>query len=181
MLVKITIASQKWLTSKLVLGEAINEVRCLIQYLILNVHSYLDLFLYVSSSSFDNHWRYQQRYHEVLGRKSPSFIRCIKACVNLNGKEWLVEMNWQNFEKNGKSFGIVLKIWQKIYLWDSSIFRNVLKFILELICMVFPLPRSFPEANLSSLKVNHLPLLDRTTSKTLSSSRHISNSLRVCQ
>ena len=56
-------------------------MRCFIQDLSLNVHSYLDLFLHGSSSSFDK----QQRYHEPLGRKSASFIWCIKACMSLNG------------------------------------------------------------------------------------------------
>ena len=33
-------------------------MKCLIQDLRLNVHSYLDIFLHGSGSSFDNHWRH---------------------------------------------------------------------------------------------------------------------------
>ena len=96
---------------KLVLGKAEVILRSK-QQLSLNVHSYLDLFLHGSSSSFDNHWRYQQRYHELLGWKSASFIWCIKW-ISLNGVEWHVEMGWKNFEKDRKSVGTVLEIWQK--------------------------------------------------------------------
>ena len=88
-------------------------MRCFIQDLSLNVHSHLDIFLQGSSSSFNNHWRYQQCYHELLGRKSASFLWCINACMNLNGTQWLVEMDLKNFEKDRKFFGTVLKIWQK--------------------------------------------------------------------
>ena len=70
-----------------------------------NVHSYLDIFLHGSVSSFDNHWQYQQRYYELLGQKSASFIWCMKVCMNLNSTEWLVEMTEKNFEKDRKSFG----------------------------------------------------------------------------
>ena len=52
---------------------AINEV-FYFQDLSLNVHSFLDL--NVSNSSFGNHWRYQ-RYHELLGQKTSSFIWCM--------------------------------------------------------------------------------------------------------
>ena len=34
--------------------------------------------------------------------------------MKLNGTERLVEMDWKNFEKDRKSFGTILKIWQKI-------------------------------------------------------------------
>ena len=51
-------------------------LECFIQNLSLNVHSYFNLFLHWSISSFDNHWRYQQRYRELLGRKSRSFLWC---------------------------------------------------------------------------------------------------------
>ena len=88
-------------------------MKCFIQDLSLNVHSYLDFFPDGSSSLFDNQWLYQQRYHELVVRKSASFIWCIRACMNLNGTEWLVEMDWKNFEKDQKSFGTFLKIWQK--------------------------------------------------------------------
>ena len=33
--------------------------------------------------------------------------------MNLNGKEQLVERDWKNFEKDRKSFGTALKIWQR--------------------------------------------------------------------
>ena len=33
--------------------------------------------------------------------------------MNLNGTEILVEMDQKNFEKDQKSLGTVLKIWQK--------------------------------------------------------------------
>ena len=52
-------------------------MQCFIQDLILNVYSYLDMFLPGGSSSFNNHWWYQHRYHELLGKKSTSFISCI--------------------------------------------------------------------------------------------------------
>ena len=58
---------------------------CFVQDSSLNAHSHLDLFLYGSSLSFGNHWPYQQRYHELLGRTSALFICCIKAGMNLNG------------------------------------------------------------------------------------------------
>ena len=45
--------------------------------------------------------------------KSVSFIWCIKAFMNLNGTEWLVEIDWKNFAKHRKSFGTVLKLCQK--------------------------------------------------------------------
>ena len=48
-----------------------------------------------------------------MGLTSASFSWCINACMNLNGTEWLVEINWKNFEKNRKSFGTVFNIWQK--------------------------------------------------------------------
>ena len=70
-------------------------------------------FLHGGSSSFDNHWQYQQHYHKLLDQKSSSLICCIKACMHLNGTEWLVEMNWKNVEKDWKPFGTVLKIQQK--------------------------------------------------------------------
>ena len=38
---------------------------------------------------------------------------CIKACMKLNDTESLIEMEWKNFERERKSFGTVLKIWQK--------------------------------------------------------------------
>ena len=71
---------------------------CQILDLSLNAYSYLDLFLHGRSSSFDNHQRYQQRNHKLLGRKCASFIWCLKACMNLNGTERLVKMDWKNFE-----------------------------------------------------------------------------------
>ena len=78
--IKIAIASQIDQAVTLfcyILGEvAVTFIkRCFIQDLILNIHSYLDLLLHGSSSSFDNHWRYQQRYHELLGQNSPCFIK----------------------------------------------------------------------------------------------------------
>ena len=48
-----------------------------------------------------------------MGLTSASFSWCIKACMNLNGTEWLVEKDWKNFEKNRKSFGTVFNILQK--------------------------------------------------------------------
>ena len=33
--------------------------------------------------------------------------------MNLNGIEWLVEMDWKNLEQDWKCFDTVLKIWQK--------------------------------------------------------------------
>ena len=53
-----------------------------IQDLSLNVHSYLDLFLHRSSPSFNNYWGHQQRYKELLGRKSASFIWCISKSTH---------------------------------------------------------------------------------------------------
>ena len=47
---------------------------------------------------------YQQGHQELLGQKSASFIWGTKVCMNLNGTEWLVEMDWKNFEKDQKSF-----------------------------------------------------------------------------
>ena len=53
------------------------------------------------------------------------FIYLLKTHVSLNSTEWLVAMDWKNFEKDQRSFGTVLKTQQKKYLWKSSIFRNV--------------------------------------------------------
>ena len=97
---------------------------CFIQDLSLNVHSYLDLLLYGSSTSFNNHWLYQQRYHNLLSQKSGSFIWCIKAYMNLNGTEGLIQMDWKNVEKNRKSFGTVLKTCQK-YTSGRAAFLDV--------------------------------------------------------
>ena len=33
--------------------------------------------------------------------------------MNLNGTEWLAEIDWKNFEKDRKSFGAIFKLWQK--------------------------------------------------------------------
>ena len=74
------------------------------QELSLNVHSYLNLSLHGSSSLFDNHWLYQ-RYNEIFTLKSASFPWCR---LNLNGTEWLVEMDWKNFENDRRFFGTVL-------------------------------------------------------------------------
>ena len=74
-------------------------MRCFIEDLSLNVYSYIDLFLH-GSRSYDNHWQCQQRYYELLGQKSASFIWCIKTCMSLNSTEWLVEMVWRNFGKD---------------------------------------------------------------------------------
>ena len=74
------------------------------QDLSLNVHSYLNLSLHGSSSLFDNHWLYQ-RNNEIFTLKSASFLWCR---LNLNGTEWLVEIDWKNFENDRKSFGTVL-------------------------------------------------------------------------
>ena len=62
-------------------------MRCFIQDLNLNVHPYLDRFLHRCSSSFDNHWRYHQCYHELLSRQPLSFLWCIKAYTDLNGRK----------------------------------------------------------------------------------------------
>ena len=74
-------------------------MRCFIQDLSLNVHSYLDLFLHGCSSSFDNKWWYQQYYHELLGQISASFIRSIKACRNLNGRWWLIKWTEETLKR----------------------------------------------------------------------------------
>ena len=92
---------------------AVNEL-FYFQNLSLNVHSSLNL--RGSSSSFDNH-RCYQRYHELLGQKSASFIWCIEACINLNGTR---VTGWN---------GQLKKLWERSkssrkYLWNSSVFRN---------------------------------------------------------
>ena len=56
----------------------------------------------VRSSSFDNHWHYL-RYHELMGRKSASFIWCIKACVNLNGLFKWTEKTLKRIKKKPKN------------------------------------------------------------------------------
>ena len=52
-------------------------MRCSIQDLSFSIYSQLDIFLHGSSSSFENHWWYHQRYHQLLDGKSASLIRCI--------------------------------------------------------------------------------------------------------
>ena len=86
------------------------------QDLSLNVNPCLHLFLYGSSSLFDNDWRYQ-RYHELLGRKSAFFIWCLKACINFIGTKvtW-----WNRLEKFWKGSKNDRKIPVK-----NSIFRNI--------------------------------------------------------
>ena len=92
---------------------AVNEV-LLFKILNSNVHSYIDLFLHEISSSFEKQFPYQKRYHDLLDQKSVSFIFCIKACKNLNGTTWFVEMDWKKFGKDRKPFATFLEIWQKI-------------------------------------------------------------------
>ena len=52
---------------------------------------------------------------QAFGSKSCIFhlVHLLKARINLNGTEWLVEKDWKNFERDQKVFGTVLKIWQK--------------------------------------------------------------------
>ena len=47
------------------LGQAVVNEVFYFQYLSLNVHSWLDLFLYGCSSLFEKNWQYQ-RYHNLL-------------------------------------------------------------------------------------------------------------------
>ena len=61
-------------------------MRCFIQDLSLNLYSYLDPFLHGSSSSFDNHWRYQQLYHKLLG-KLFDFERFLGKSEEFNNQE----------------------------------------------------------------------------------------------
>ena len=53
-------------------------------------------------------------------------VYLLKACMNLNGTEWLVEVDWKNFENDRKSFGTGLKTWQKnISLNDTFIHFSI--------------------------------------------------------
>ena len=80
---------------------------------------------------------------DLLGRKSASFIWCIKACMSLNGTEWLIEMDWKNFEEDLKSFGNVFKIWQKNTCGKAAFQkRDEFHFIVNLYS--FPLPSPVP-------------------------------------
>ena len=105
------------------------------------------LFLFRSFSTWEmfiiaNHWRYQ-RYHELL-RCS---IWCIKACMNLYGTEWLVEIDWKNFDEDWKSSVTVFKKWQKNTceraaflgtLQAATIFQRIFCILMKLI-----LPKQF--------------------------------------
>ena len=44
-------------------------------------------FQHGSSSSFDK----RQRYHELMGEESTSFIWCIKASMNFSGTKWIAD------------------------------------------------------------------------------------------
>ena len=86
------------------------------QDLSLNVHFYLDVFRHWRSSSFEKHWWYRHAaLPRAIGSKIYIFYLVYKACMNLNGTEWLVEMDWKkrSSKKDRNFFWIVLKAWQK--------------------------------------------------------------------
>ena len=49
----------------------------------------------------------------------------LKAGMNLNGTEWLVEKDWKTFKKDKKNFGNVLKIWQRNTCGIAAFLKNV--------------------------------------------------------
>ena len=101
------------------------------QDLSLNAHSSLDL--HGSSSSFDNHW-WNQRYDELLGWTSASFIWCIKACMNLNGTrvtcwKWLKKL-WKgskNDRKNPVEKQHFYKCYKLQYFLKDSLHKKAIK------------------------------------------------------
>ena len=109
------------------------------QDLSLNVHSCLDLFQHGHSSSFENHWWYQHAaLPRAIGSKIYIFQLVYKACMNLNGREWLVEMDWK--KEFLKRMEILLRLFLKYdrkNLWNSSILRNVASFFFQCKAHIF--------------------------------------------
>ena len=113
-------------------------MNCFIQDLSLNVHFYLDLFLHGCDIGGI---RWVTTSYRVKNLHL-SFGVSIKSTY-LNGRKWLVQMGWKNFEKNRKFFGTVLKIWQKNTEQHFKK-RDEVHFIVNLYSFSLPL---FPQTN----------------------------------
>ena len=117
----------KLLTCFVIFSEEQQLIRCFIQDLTLDIHSYLDIFLHGSSSSFDNHWWYQKHYHALLvvSEALPCVIGpkiCIFSLVYLlkiNAWIWylqsdLLEWTGRTLKRIKYLLGLFLKYGRKI-------------------------------------------------------------------
>ena len=117
----------KLLTCFVIFSEEQQLIRCFIQDLTLNIHSYLDIFLRGSSSSFDHHWWYQKHYHALLvvSEALPCVIGpkiCIFSLVYLlKINAWIWDLQSDLLEWTGRTLkrikyllGLFLKYGRKI-------------------------------------------------------------------